>query len=138
MIRSRRSCVSCRGRFQYRAGIVGVNVHLCYQIVDVLVFLLPSQSVDEVDVDIAAVDVLVEIEEVDLQQRLRAVERGSRSHTRDAVAGPVPQARDSHRENAGYGALAAPQIDVGGRIAKAAADLFAFDDLAGHAVRPAE
>ena len=49
-------------------------MHLRNQIVNKLVFLLASKVRDEVDVNIFPIDICIEIEEINLEKRLAAIE----------------------------------------------------------------
>ena len=68
-----------------QARIVSVQAHLRNQVLDAVVFFLASRPGDKVDVNVAAVDVLVEVEDVHLEQGLGAIKRRPRTDARNRI-----------------------------------------------------
>ena len=63
-----------------------------------------------------SINILIEIEQVNLQQRLDEVKGRARSDTRDTVHWPFGQAMHTDCVDSGNGALASPEVDIGRRI----------------------
>ena len=61
-------------------------MHLRNQVVNLIELLLFAQPADEVYMDVPAIDVVVEIEQVDLEDGLGPIERGSRPDACDGIA----------------------------------------------------
>ncbi len=94
---------------------------------------LVAQLVQEIHVDMGAVDVAVEIQQMDFQHGLQAfLDRGAHAdvgRARDRLRG---DARDRHGEHAGQRQALAPDLDVGGGKADGAAELLAVHDAPGN------
>ena len=96
--------------------------------------LLPKPG-NEFDMNVLAVDVPVEVEDMHLEQWLHPIERWPGADARDAVQRRTVDAMDAYREYTHHRALPALKIDVGGRIAEIAAETLPGNDTPGHPVR---
>ena len=114
------------------AHIVDVAGDLRLERIEGLELRLVAQLVHEIDIDMPAVDVAIEIQQVDFQHRLHACVHG-RAH---ADVGGARQrlrvdARNGDGKYAGQRQALAPDLDVGRRKADGAAELPAVHDAAG-------
>ena len=100
---------------------------------------LIAQPLDEIDVQVAAIQIAVEIEHVRFEQQLLAVHRRPRTETRNSRRVLQTAARHADREDARQRRRAPMQPQVRGRKTQLAAELRAFEspcrscDTAGRA-----
>src|SRR5690242_17180656 len=100
-------------------------------------FLLLSNPSDEGDIDRLAVEVVIEVEEIHLEQRRAVVEHRPAAEAGNAVmtdAGDI----DAHRIDAVLEPAGGIQLQIGGREAELTAALVAVNDLARDKPRGAE
>jgi hypothetical protein len=97
-----------------------------------LELFLAAQLVHEIDIDMPAVDVAIEIQQVHFQHRLQALGHGG-PHADVGGAGKRLRIdpRDGDREHAGQRQALPAHLDVGRRKADGAADLLAVHDAPG-------
>src|SRR5258708_11502932 len=106
-----RERLGCRG--QGRAGHGAGGGHLAYQRLDTLELQLLADECDDSDVQRRSVEIALEIEQENLQQRRAIVEGGTAAETGDAVKTLDPAA-DPHRIDAMLEAAACGKATIGG------------------------
>ena len=99
---------------------------------------LVAQPVQEIDGDMAAVDVLVEVEQVHLEQAAGAVHRGPGAHVGHTLYRFPIQPEHLDREHALYRRAMTMQEDIGGGEADGASPLVSVRHPSHHPVGSAE
>src|SRR5262245_14423861 len=95
---------------------------------------LLAEPFHEVDRYVAAIDVFVEVEDQDLEQRVAAADRRPRADARDSVERRAAEAGHARGEDAVDRCLDPLQMHVRSREAELAAQAQAADDSAGDRV----
>src|SRR5690606_20024695 len=111
-----------------------IAVHLLDERLLVVELFFAPQAGDEIDVNVASVYRLVKVEDVHLEQRLRAAESRPRADARDRIQRCARQPPYPRRENSHHRAAAPPEMDVGRREPELPPQVLAAHHLARHAV----
>src|SRR6202453_1670631 len=122
---------------QALASRAAVVIHLAYERVQAVELQFLAEESDEGDVEAAAINVALEVEQEDFQQRRAIVEGRTPAKTRDPVEAPVAQA-DAHRIDAVLEAAILVEPDIGGRVAEVATAVLAMEDFAVNEPRAAQ
>src|SRR5688572_6235416 len=131
---------SARKMAQLQAGprLRRVPMHLLDQRIERVETYLVAQAGNEIDVEVAAVEVAIEIEQMNLEQRDRAVERRSRAEARDSRERREARTIDPNGEDAPERDHLSMQRQVGRRETQFAPQPLSELHAAADAVRPAE
>ena len=105
-------------------------MHLFHKVVNSVEFFFTAQPGNEVDVNVLAINILIKIEDVHLEQRLRTFECWPGAYTGYRIERTPVLAGHAYREYPHYGTLQSIEIDVRGRITKRTAQALPFDDFA--------
>src|SRR5271155_151307 len=125
-----------RGR-QALAGAAAVLIHLANERVETIELQFFAKEGDEGDVQAAAIEVALEIEQEDFQQRRAVVESRAAAKTRHPVEALITLT-DAHRIDTVLETAILVEPDVGGRIAEVAAAFLAMDDFPGNEPGPTQ
>src|SRR3569833_4101548 len=129
------------GGFQHGACAQAVVIHLPDQGRDAVEFQLVAQIFDEGDVERLAVEVGVEIEQEDFEQRWAVVEGRPPAIARNPIESlrvAATAESDAHCVNTVPESDMRIEPDVGGRIAEVASALLSVDHGAAHEPRAAQ
>ena len=119
------------------ARVIRIAMHLLGEAGQIGEFQLVAQLGDELDFDMAPVEVAGEVEQVRFQQRLHAVHRGARAEAGDRWPRCIAHAVHPGGVNAGQGGRLR-EAQVGGGETERAAELLAADDAATDGVGPSQ
>lgn len=111
-----------------------VKVHLLDQGIEIGELYFVSQFLNEIDMNMPAIDILIEIENMHFKQWLRPINCWARSKTCDAVQGFIFQPHNAGREYTHKGNLTAVRIDVCGGEPQFATKMITLDDFARHSI----
>src|SRR6185503_6114468 len=125
-------------QLQAGAGLLRVPMHLLDQRLERVETYFVAQASDEIDVEVAPVEVAIEIEQMNLEQRDRAVERRSGAEARDGRERREARTIDPDGEDAPERDHLSMQREVGRREAQFAPQPLSELHPAADPVRPAE
>ena len=113
-------------------------MHLLDQRIEIRELQFFTQLLDEFDVNVLAINIFVEIENVSLEQRFCSVDSGPRPQGGNAVQRFILESENTRGEDTHQRDLASVGIDICCRVSKASSQVIPFYNLAGHPVSPTQ